>query len=422
MSRFRINTLFAVIGNFSQTAALAAIIVTVAKLGSRDLVGQFSYAMAICTPLFLLAQLRLRDLSATDGNKEVNTEDYFRLSIISNAIAFACVPIIVLILGMSTEFLVLTLMIGLWRIVTSFSYVVFGYHQKSMSMKAVARMQITHCISTVVSFVTVFYLTRSLAMSVAAVFAANLAVWLLMDIRTLGNEVSFNDVVVKQPDAWKRLVPIGLEALPMGVAGAIFALNMVIPRGLIEEHFSFAELGVFSGLAFMARFGTPVMQALGQTASSQIAKAIHKHDPELLQRMISRIAGIALSAGLVLVVGGWFLGPKLMTIVYESDYVVTSESFALMMGYATLVYVSTVLTYCLIAGRRLKSQLAILSVTVATVFVSGSWLIPEYGIEGACWSLFISAVVRLAGTGFVVLSIFSKTRAASLTLKQGGIA
>ena len=78
-------------------------------------------------------------------------------------------------------------------------------------------------------------------------------------------------------------------------------------------------------------------------------------------------------------------------------------AIVLIATYATLVYISTVLTYGVIAARRLKSQLVVLSLTVVAVFIGCRLLVPEYGITGACASLAISAVVRIIGN--VVINV-----------------
>ena len=402
MNSLRRNTIFAAAGNFSSTAMLAVAILVIAWFGDPELVGRYSYALAICAPIFLLAHLRLRDVKATQVEKAYFLSDYFHISIATNALALILVPTVCWFLALDTETLLVAFLIGLWKVTLGLSDLVYGYHQGKSNLKLVSRLQITHAVASTVLFSLTFIVTRNLPLAVGLLFPLNAVLFVVFDLATVKENLRH---LPRSAEAQRnrRLTRLLMSALPLGLGGAIFALNMVIPRGLLEHHFSLAEVGVFAALAFFARAGTPVIQAFGQASSRRLAKAVAEGNSQDFMKIQWQACKIPVALGLTAIVGGWFIGQQVVTGVYGADYLTSRFAIVLIATYATLVYISTVLTYGVIAARRLKSQLVVLSLTVVAVFIGCRLLVPEYGITGACASLAISAVVRIIGN--VVINV-----------------
>ena len=403
LRRFQKNALFACVGNFSTTFALAVIIISIARLTDQESVGRFSYAAALCAPLFLLASLRLRDISATAGDN-YSVHVYFLVSLSTNTAAILAILPIGYVLGVDAGTLMLAFFIGIWKLTKAFSEVVYGNHQRNTQMPMIARLQIIHCIATVLCFTSTLWMFGNLALSVALLCPLNIWILLSYDLPSIDYAPfkRFKTENLSDDRLRKLAFSIAITTVPLGVGAAIFSLNMLIPRMLLEQYFSLKAVGLFATLAMCARLGTPVMQAVGQTASSGLARSVRQLSSNDFLKFVGLSAAVSLVIGVVLTSLGWCFGPALLTIVYGPEYQVSAASVALMMIYAALVYASTLLTYGLIAARRLKSQLTILCLTVATVGILGVLLIPEYGLWGACVSLVASSLVRLAGTLVVI--------------------
>ena len=404
---FRRNATLAAVGNFSTTLALAAVIITTARLGAPEDVGRFSYALALAAPIYLLASLRLRDVSSTEPDESYSIAVFFAVSIVTHALAFALLVMLASMLSFDRVTILTTVAIGLWKTVTSLSDVVYGFHQRATTMSVIAGSQLVRCVATIASFVLVFYATRQIHLSLMAVCVVNLLLFGVVDFWAIRGELS----LTSRSDMLYRVLRIVLQTFPLGIAGAIVSLNMLIPRWLLESHFSLDLVGVFSALAFGTRLGTPLMQAVGQTASRRMASAVQNRQPDQFKRILFGDRAVAsIMLGAILIAIGWFAGPSVLKIIYGSAYHVSRLAAGLMVSYALLIYASTFLTYGLIAARRHRSQLMILSVTVVTGLVCGLLLVPELGIEGACLSLVASGVVRLIGTGVTMNSIVAQLR------------
>src|SRR3954471_24801543 len=90
-------------------AAQFAMLVALAKLGHPQMVGQFAFGLAITAPLFLLANLRLRTVLATDVDQSRPFTDYLLVRLLTTGaalvasigIAFVTGNLVVAALGFS---------------------------------------------------------------------------------------------------------------------------------------------------------------------------------------------------------------------------------------------------------------------------------------------------------------------------------
>ena len=402
MNSFKRNTIFATCGNLSTTFALACIVFGTARLGGPEAIGRFSYALAVCAPIFLLAALRLRDVGASESDASYSLGTFLLTSVLTNSVAILTIIPTGLLLGLDRSTLVTALLLGCWKFVSALSNVVYGHHQREIKMLLIAKLQIIHGICSIFVFTACLLLTKNLLMAVALLSVTNVLVFLAFDTRTIDLPGLISDLIGSLRSHFRKAIILCATTLPLGLAGAIFALNMLIPRSMLDNFFTLKDVGIFAILAFFARLGTPIMQGIGQTTSRQLSVAFHENEATRFKKLLTKVIAIPVSAGLILVLLGWFVGAEMLLLIYGEQYVVQPLSVVSIMIYATLVYISTYLTYALIAARRHGSQLVILIVTIVATLACCYFLIPKYGVLGACLSLMMSSIVRVIGTGLVV--------------------
>lgn len=391
------KTIAATVGNFSTTIALAVAILTLTNFGSAETVGHFSFGLAVAAPIFLLLQLRLRDVVATDVLSP-NWSRYRQLSITMNVIGGLIAGPIAWLVGLDTPTVIATQLIGCWKATVGVSDVVYGWHQREGRLDFVARLQVSHSVATSVVFLTVFGTTRSLPATLASVFVANLLLLTVVDLRTIK---AATPKVENSRGIWSLFG----RNLPLGMAGAIFSLNMILPRQQLESSFSMVEVGIFSAIAFLARAGTPMMQAFGQASTHQLNQCVLQQDGRSFMATLGRAIALPMVVGLALVVGFWLKGEALVGLIYGEKYATDPTAFVLVMLYACFVYLATVLTYGIIAAGRLKSQLMILSGSVLITYLIGDTLIAQQGVRGACWAILGGGAFRLTTTLGVIFWI-----------------
>src|SRR5262245_54066435 len=75
----RHNFSWTLLGNGLYAACQWAIVVVLAKLGTPEMVGKFTFALSLTAPVILLANLNLRRLQATDARHEYEFGEYLGL-------------------------------------------------------------------------------------------------------------------------------------------------------------------------------------------------------------------------------------------------------------------------------------------------------------------------------------------------------
>src|SRR5262245_13252375 len=66
----RTNFLWTLAGNVVYAGCQWGMLIVLAKLGTPAMVGEFSLGLAICAPIFMLSNLNLRGVQATDARGE----------------------------------------------------------------------------------------------------------------------------------------------------------------------------------------------------------------------------------------------------------------------------------------------------------------------------------------------------------------
>src|ERR1700735_5316892 len=90
------DVLWMVGGNAVYIGCQWGVLVATVKCGTPEMVGQLSLGFAICAPIFLFCQLRLRAASATDAGNEYEAPEYLALRLLGTSVAVLGVLLICL--------------------------------------------------------------------------------------------------------------------------------------------------------------------------------------------------------------------------------------------------------------------------------------------------------------------------------------
>ena len=83
----RKNFAWTLSGNVVYAGCQWGMLIAIAKLGTPAMLGQFALGLAIAGPIFIMAQLHLRAVQATDARHEYLFGHYFALRILGTAAA-----------------------------------------------------------------------------------------------------------------------------------------------------------------------------------------------------------------------------------------------------------------------------------------------------------------------------------------------
>ena len=174
----RINFAWTLTGNVVYAGCQWGMVMAIAKLGTPAMLGQFALGLAIAAPVFLMSQLHLRAVQATDARNEYSFGNYLALRIVGTALALIIVTGIAFLSAYRRETALVVLAVAMAKAAESLSDIIYGFWQKQERLDQIAIAMMGRGIGSLVVLATVLYLTRNIVFSVAAM-ALWWALWLV---------------------------------------------------------------------------------------------------------------------------------------------------------------------------------------------------------------------------------------------------
>ncbi len=397
-------------GNLVYVASQGGILIVLAKLGSPELVGRFTLALSICSPIFLLTNLKLRDVQAVDAQNKFQFADFLAVRILTTLLALITIGAIVFAVDYPVETASVLLIMGLAKSIESFSDLFYGLLQKHEQMKGIAKSMIIKGVLSLACLAIATYINDSLSYGVSALAAIWLVVLLAYDvpngIKILANTgkgstnlasqmLCFAQKKTKQNRATTKLINLTWLALPLGAATALTSLCAYIPYYFIEHYLSEESLGIFAALAYPVIAGNVIVAALAQVSLPRLSKYYALRDRPNFNSLLLKLVGISILLGGAGIAISIFWGNSLLTLLYSDVYAMYSHIFFWLMVAAAINYASWFLNSALTALGIFRRQLLLRTITLMVILVMSLLLVPKYGILGAAWAICINAIVTL---------------------------
>ncbi len=388
----------------------------IAKLGSPEMVGQFTLGLAVTAPVVLFTNLHLRVVQATDARHQYLFGDYLGLRLISTGLALLIIVGITLAAGYRWETSLVILVLGLAKAFESISDVFYGLLQQHEQMNRIAvSMMIKGCLSLLLLGIGID-LTGSVLCGAVGLAVAWALVLVGYDIRsgalmlntspqTAQSQVSGeSDLAVALRPRWHlgKLGKLVWLALPLGLVMMLLSLNTNIPRYFIERYLGERELGVFAAIAYLMIAGGTVVNALGESACPRLAKYYAAGNSRAFSTLLLKLVGIGALLGGAGVLVALVAGQKILTLLYRSEYAEHADLLVWLMVAAALSYVSSFLGYGMTAARYFRIQMPIFALVTTISAAACFWLLPTSGLRGVAVAQILAAIVQ-AGISFGVI-------------------
>jgi O-antigen/teichoic acid export membrane protein len=411
----RANFTWAFVGNVVYSACQWGMLTVLAKLGSAEMVGQFSLGLAITAPVIMLTNLQLRTVQATDAQDKYAFSSYLGLRLVMTTLALLVIAGVVWISGFRTVTAWVVMVIGLSKAIETISDVFYGLCQKHERMDRVAGSLMIRGPLSLAMLGSGVYLTGSVLWGTAGLVAAFLLVLVGYDIRN-GVQVLRT---TSQPGGmafgssgwraevyprwqWGTLARLAWLALPLGIVMMLLSLNTNVPGYFVERYLGERELGIFSAMAYLIVAGNLVVVALGSSASPQLAKHYVQEDVTAFRKLLLNLVGVGALLGVAGMLAALVAGREILTILYRPEYAEYPGVFLWLMGAAAIKYVASFLGYGMTAAGYFKAQMPLFAIVAGVTVLACLWLVPSHGLLGAAMALVISTVVQVVGSVVVV--------------------
>jgi O-antigen/teichoic acid export membrane protein len=396
------NFIWTLSGNLIYAGCQWGMLVTLAKLGTPLMLGQFALALAITAPVFQLASLQLRTLQATDARHEYPFSEYLSLRLASTGAALVVMIAIPFVAGYRGMVMAVILIIGSAKAIESLSDLVYGLLQQHERMQQIARSMILKGTFSLAVLSGAVYLTKNLAVGALCLAAAWLLVWFCYDLRCGLRLVARTQF---RP-AWNRsrLGKLLWLSLPMGLVLMLLSLNVNIPRYFIERLLGDRQLGIFAAMAYFIQAGGMLMNALGSILSPRLARYYAEGRSSAFRALFLKLLGVGAAAGIASILTAHYFGGFLLTLFYRAEYAQYAGVLTLLMVAGTVSYVSGALGVAVSSLRCFAGQLPVNLFSSLVGLVCSYFAIARYGLYGAALTVLAIAVASMAGNGLLLIT------------------
>jgi O-antigen/teichoic acid export membrane protein len=415
------NIVWMLLGNVAYGFSQWALLVALAKLGTIEMVGHFSLAIAIALPVFMFSSLTLRSLQVTDALRAYRFFEYGALRLVTAGLSVVFIIVASVVSRYSTPLFIATALIAAAKAAEYISDILYGLLQQEEDMSGIAISMILRSILSVVVFGITVYITHSLVWASASLFVCSTAVLCGYDVpkavagrkarlaEEVGNFTRYCSQLVRK-ESRQRLGKLALTGLPMGFALMVVSLNLSIPRYFIQRYLGMTELGIFSAIATLLASGSVAINAIGQAAAPRMAKAFAQRENRKFSLLLFGLVGASLGMGILGLLGSIFFGRQAMTLIYRPEYSTRQDLLIWLMAASGLYYLGSILGYAVTAVRCYGPQLPLFIIAAVTTATGCIYLIPKMGLQGAAAAILLSAVIQCVGSMFLLHRAVSKAR------------
>ncbi|MCS7023531.1 MAG: hypothetical protein NZV14_01935 [Bryobacteraceae bacterium] len=379
---------WALAGNLASSASQWLSIVLLARLGSPDLVGQYALALAVTSPIFLLAGCNLRTIQATDVPAATSWSTYWAIRLLTSTLAALVTGVVVCWGSYSRTATHAILILAAAKFFDSLADTVYGQLQRCERMDRIAISMILRAVLSLAGLSAGLQLTLSAAAAAAGVLLASVLVLWLYDVPSLKLAIE------PSVGAKFRLLPTGRAwmgqalsvmrlALPMGVLMALVAVNAYLPRYWLARALGEHELGVFAAISYISLAANLAIMALGQVLSSRLARLHVARESAGFRRWSLVLGLLAVLVGTVSVLVAWLWGETVLEFLYGAPYRGFGSIFVCLMISGAFSYTASACGYVLSSVRCFVPQIPLLIATTLTMMIAMSILVPRYGLTGA---------------------------------------
>lgn len=375
-------------GNLAYLGAQFLSFLALAQWTSMAEVGRFSWALALTSPIFVLADMRTRQVQLATTAKEFSYRSVLVQRIVTQLIALPIAVLLSLTFAPDRETMNIVLALTLLKSIEGLMNVSIGEHLRSEHAGKVAMIQLARGVLYGGTFSLVIFITSHSSVAILIT-----AIALLIPLVVAHLSLTKNERRLKASS--KQIAELTRQAWPLGIGFFIGSLTVNGPRFLIEIYHGVESLAVFTAVAYVIVLANTVVDSVTQGIMPRFAgywRTGRGNQALAVTKRIGVIVACLGATGLVLAV---LFGDNLLVLLYGESYGTGQLVLIALFCYATIQYVSSTLRSTLIAGGMRKGVLWTSVVNlVITMGIASIW-VPQAEPDSAGWSLAIGQAAQL---------------------------
>lgn len=367
-------------------------LIIIARFGGSAEVGLYALALAIASPVFLLTDLRIQDVLATQHTAATHWRTYMRLTVWTNTAGLLLTFALSIAWGKS-QLMAIVIPLALAKFVDSLMRTAYGYAQGRGRRRQLVISTLARAVTNTVAL--------ALGYAMAGLVAGLWLVVLVWSLQYLAYERRFLPWVAEatkggdasEQQAHPTLRHLLITLLPLGLAAMALSMNQSLVRLVVEEQVGLEALGTFAAVGYLVRIGAVSARGMAEVTVGRLRRVRGGEDlwnavrgPTALVGLIGLVGGVAVVA----------VGPYAFPIVFGPEFTPTYGLLIGVMSAGVFLSMSTALTIGLVASGGYSRQLLTVGSTTILTLVLALGLAGPYGITGVAVAWAVGEAARAA--------------------------
>ncbi|MGA8669177.1 MAG: oligosaccharide flippase family protein, partial [Terracidiphilus sp.] len=336
----KVSFLWTFAGTFLYAACNWGVLAIIAKLTGPAKLGEYALGVAIVTPIFMLANVNLRAVLATDITAKHRFTEYLDIRVIGTTLALLSIACIAWFQKWPVELSWAVLLVGCLQGVEAISDIHWGYLQRDERMKQISWSMIARGTLSFVALGLVLFITGRLIYALIAMVLARLGILVFVDLPQFWDLRSRNVIsrgLGRKPTLQSK-VALLWTALPLGMVLMFSSLAQSTPTYFIKRNLGIAEVGLFAAIVSLLSVGTTVINALGQAAMPRLAKFYVTGDLYRFRLLVLKMVAIGIATGLCGVGIAHFYGGPVLRLMYRPEFAQHANLLVAVMFSSVAIY------------------------------------------------------------------------------------
>jgi O-antigen/teichoic acid export membrane protein len=356
-------------------------------------VGQLGLALALATPIFLWANSGFRSAQAADVEADFSFAEYGGVRL-----AMTCVAV-VLLLGLGTMIaddrstFAVILVIALTKCVESISTLGYGAFQRVERIDLVAASFIMRGCGSL----PLLILFLELGASTALALTAQLIVWSVVAVffdYPRASRITTGKIVAPTL-SWLQGWKLTRFTAPLSFGLLGNSLQMSIPRLFLERYLGLEALGIFTAVGYFQQAGVTASNSISHALIGRFARLSREKEYRQIYSLVFKLAMLFSALGLLVAAVCYLWGNVVLRLIFGLAFADAGHLLFLVSLAVAIRVVAVLPQTLLLAERRYKLFLSFQAASVILTIVLCIFIIPRYGIVGACYILLGTATFRL---------------------------
>jgi O-antigen/teichoic acid export membrane protein len=389
-------TVWAFSSNIFKLLSQWIILMSITKLCQLEIVGIYTYSMAISSPVFIFMGLQLRNIQVVDVKNEYPFKAYLytRLFYILISI-FILICISFFILSSQNEYIIYYMVIII-KAQEQYIDIIYGYYQKELRMDLMGKSMIIKSIIDSIIFICLILNNRFLSLCFILSILTNYLIYYHYDKKKLFHIFNKStNIHLKNEKIHilnEYIKPLSKKSYMLGLSVLLTSLTTNIPRYFIKYFLGYNILGIYGGISYITTAFFSLLTPLQLILRPKLAIA---YNTNINKFQILKKYGYMLYIflGIIAIVGIMCFGEEILGIFFTEEFQNYKFLFLIIFISSLLQSISSINNLSLQAKQIFNKQVYISLINIVICFVLSYVLIINYGMNGLFCILSITGML-----------------------------